>query len=271
MPAMEDLQQRWAARSERRARHLVDADWPNIRSAWAMLEGRRDALDLGCGGGLVTLRLARAEPKVRFVGVDIRSDAVARARERAAEEGVPNAIFQEADAEALPFPEGAFDVVWVRFLLQHVPDPARVVREAVRVLRPGGQLLAWDWDEALTLVEPESPPLRRLLEARRDYQRREGKETRIGRKLAPLLEEAGLTRVRATLMDWNTTDPGRVWLTQFLGLGAANIRDNPLVREGWFSPEEYGQLVAESRRYLESGGSFVSCGAYLAVGTRPEG
>jgi 2-polyprenyl-6-hydroxyphenyl methylase/3-demethylubiquinone-9 3-methyltransferase len=84
-------------------------------------------LDIGCGGGLLAPRLRG----YRHVGVDVSATALAIA----AEHGVEPV---QARAESLPFPEDSFDVVVAGEILEHVEDLGATVREALRVLRPGG-------------------------------------------------------------------------------------------------------------------------------------
>jgi flavin reductase (DIM6/NTAB) family NADH-FMN oxidoreductase RutF/ubiquinone/menaquinone biosynthesis C-methylase UbiE len=99
-------------------------------------------LDLGCGAGRVTRDLA---PRCReVVGVDSSPAMLERARERAAEFGLANVTYVEAQASALPFPEGSFDRVFIANLLFHLADPGVALREAKRVLRPGGRLVILD-------------------------------------------------------------------------------------------------------------------------------
>ncbi len=74
------------------------------------------------------------------VGVDVVPELLDEARKRAPE----NAEFVEADAEELPFPPGAFDVVCTARTLHHVPRPELVLAEMTRVLRPGGTMLVVD-------------------------------------------------------------------------------------------------------------------------------
>jgi len=91
-------------------------------------------LDLACGTGIVA-RLA-AEQGVSVIGGDINPGMLAVAAERA--EGL-QVVFQQADAQALPFEDGSFDVLICQQGLQFFPDKSVVISECFRVLRPGGR------------------------------------------------------------------------------------------------------------------------------------
>lgn len=96
------------------------------------LEGLRVA-DLGCGGGLLAVPLIR-EDGARLVGVDIGAASVAAARSR----GGPR--FVRGDVLRVPLAADAFDLVLLSDVVEHVSDAARALREASRVLVPGGSL-----------------------------------------------------------------------------------------------------------------------------------
>jgi SAM-dependent methyltransferase len=94
-------------------------------------------LDVAGGSGAHASRIARAG--IEVVGIDISEAMI---RQRLADPLLPhNAV---ADMEALPFRDESFDGVMFVAALHHVPDPFRTLREALRVLRPGGQLFAYE-------------------------------------------------------------------------------------------------------------------------------
>src|SRR5262245_4411509 len=81
-------------------------------------------LDVGCGGGDVTFDLARAVgPEGRVVGIDLDGAKLDLARQEAGEQGLGNVEFRRADVTADDL-DGSFDVVYARFLLTHLRDPA---------------------------------------------------------------------------------------------------------------------------------------------------
>jgi SAM-dependent methyltransferase len=119
----------------------------------AGLRGDEQLLDLGCGRGAVLIAAARRLPDGRAIGADLwTSDQSGNRREvtlaNAAAAGVADRVeVHTADMTALPFPDGSFDVVTSAMAIHNISSPAgrcRAVDEAMRVLRPGGQLLIAD-------------------------------------------------------------------------------------------------------------------------------
>jgi SAM-dependent methyltransferase len=95
----------------------------------------RDVLDVGCGAGVEVVRFARAGARV--TGVDIAESAIDLARQNVAQHGLA-ARLEVADAEALPFPDAAFDLVYAHGVTQYTGDDRRLVASCHRVVRHGG-------------------------------------------------------------------------------------------------------------------------------------
>jgi SAM-dependent methyltransferase len=97
------------------------------------------ALEVGCGPGHYARRLARRFPELHVLGVDRAEALLARARDRAAAEGLANCRFERGDAGALPPGEGMVDAVLAPRLFTVLTEPERALAEMHRVLRPGGR------------------------------------------------------------------------------------------------------------------------------------
>jgi ubiquinone/menaquinone biosynthesis C-methylase UbiE len=99
-------------------------------------------LDIACGTGNVTIPAARAGARV--TGVDIATNLLEQARKRAAAENL-DIVFDEGDAEQLPYADGQFDMVVTMFGAMFAPRPELVALELVRVCRPGGTIAMANW------------------------------------------------------------------------------------------------------------------------------
>jgi SAM-dependent methyltransferase len=99
-------------------------------------------LDVACGPGLVVCAFA---PHVRSAtGIDVTPAMLERARQLAAEKRLTNVCWQQGDVYSLPWDDASFEIVTTRFSFHHFLDPAKVLREMVRVCAPGGRIVVVD-------------------------------------------------------------------------------------------------------------------------------
>jgi len=112
--------------------------------------------DLGCGVGMVTALLAElVGPEGHVVGIDASAAQLDQAR-GGLNAGGSNTSFVEASATDTGLPPGSFDLVYCRFLLLHLAEPERALREMRALLRPGGILVCEDGDLTTSGSEPPS-------------------------------------------------------------------------------------------------------------------
>jgi len=139
----EDYERYWAPVLDRAARELLD----RVDGFVAALGGGPRVADVGTGSGVLALDAVARWPGARVMGIDPSAGMLAMARQRAAWGHLEDhqVAWLQAPAESLPLPDRALDMVVSSFALQLVEDRATALREAYRVLRPGGRLAFVTW------------------------------------------------------------------------------------------------------------------------------
>jgi arsenite methyltransferase len=116
----------------------------NPFSLWPINEGEA-VLDIGCGAGVDTLLAAMmVGPSGKVVGVDIVSEMLQRAEENLKRTNLKNVTFKKASGEQLPFEDDSFDVLISNGVVNLIPDKTATLKEAMRILKPGGRLMIAD-------------------------------------------------------------------------------------------------------------------------------
>jgi len=127
-------------------RQLVPGrSWAAWSRALGLLLPPVDVADLGCGEGYLTLEAARWSRSV--VAVDRSKDVLDRARALASRRKIDNITWKQGDLERLPIPDATIDVALLSQALHHAEHPASALREACRILRPGGRAVILDLRE----------------------------------------------------------------------------------------------------------------------------
>ena len=160
---------RWADMDQTMARLLQPITEALLPRAGA--EGRRNALDVGCGGGSQSIMLAQLLGEgASVLGVDISDPMleVARAKARQLPAGSARVEFLRADASSHPFPQAGFDLVFSRFGVMFFDDPVAAFANLHRAMEPGGQLAfscwqsmkdnAWSWIPVQAALQHLPPP-----------------------------------------------------------------------------------------------------------------
>ena len=153
-------------------------------------------VEIGCGPhGCLDLLSERVGPTGRVVGVERSAEAVALARTLISQRNFRNVDVLEGDARSTGLPRASFDVVTSRLVLVNVPQPERIVAEAVALVRTGGWIAFHEADYVSHVCDPPSHAWTRLVELLHTYSAMNGIDPLIGRKLPRLLREAGLTDI----------------------------------------------------------------------------
>ena len=206
---------------ESMARNLgyqAEAIWPQEQRLFDRygLSGPLRILDLGCGTGEITRRLAERYRQATLLGIDILEGNLALARRDSAEHG-ERIRYAQGDAFALAEADASFDLVVCRHMSQAVPHFPQVLAEMTRVLRPGGwlHLLSEDYGMLHMPATADFDPDRFWNQNAIAFLRGIGCDGRIGRHSPPLLEAAGY---RDIAMDFLTVDTLRVPRATFAGI-----------------------------------------------------
>lgn len=188
-------------------RYAVDRHIP----AWARFDrGRgRDVLEIGVGAGTDFMSWVRSG--ARATGIDLTDAGVALTKERLGLEGL-DAVVQRGDAEKLDFPDASFDIVYSYGVLHHTPSTRTAFREAYRVLRPGGTLLAMvyranSWTGAMLWAmhyAAKLDPLHTLREAIYDHLESPGTKSYTEAEVRAILCDFGAVQCRAVLLASDT-------------------------------------------------------------------
>jgi trans-aconitate methyltransferase len=153
-------------------------------------------LEVGCGVGAQTVTLAERSPGARFTCVDISADSLAEARRRVTAAGIDKVTFTQADVFDLPgkcgpLSAGGFDHVFVCFLLEHLPRPVEALRRLRAMLKPSGTITVIEGDHGSTYFHPDSEAARDAIACQVTLQHQAGGDALVGRRLYPLLTDAG--------------------------------------------------------------------------------
>jgi ubiquinone/menaquinone biosynthesis C-methylase UbiE len=187
------------------------------------LSGGEAILDLGCGTGQLTRRMAAATGMSgRVVGIDRSPEQLDQARRQSIDaEHIEYRVGDVLALELSPSEWGSFDVAHTRFLLEHLPNPLAVVRAMVRAVKPGGRIVLEDEDHEILRLWPEPEGFTDTWEAYIESYRRAGNDPHVGKRLLELLRQAGAEPCRNSGIWFGCAagDPMFVtWVANLLGV-----------------------------------------------------
>jgi ubiquinone/menaquinone biosynthesis C-methylase UbiE len=204
-------------------------------------------LDVGCGGGDVTLELARrVGPGGKVLGTDIDETKLEIARAEADAQGVRHAEYRNLDVRQQP-PDASYDIVYARFLLSHLPDPAGAAATFHQHLRPGGVVIVEDIDFRGCFVCPDIEAYWRYHALYREVVRRRGGNAEIGPLLPGYLREAGFADV-----DMHVVQPAGMQrhVKLMITLTMENIAD-AVFADGLATRDEFDATLRELQAFVD--------------------
>ncbi len=156
--------------------------------------------DIGCGIGTVSLMMAkRVGSRGTVVCVDNSTQQLALVRRVAKETGCGNIKCVEASADRIDFPAESFDLVYCRFLLDHLRDPEKALAEMWRLLKSGGALVTETIDFTGIATDPPDPAYAREVEFMQELNGIRGVDAGSGMKIHRLFHEIGFRRIEVLL------------------------------------------------------------------------
>jgi trans-aconitate methyltransferase len=228
-------------------------------------------LEAGCGVGAQTVTLARNSPHALITSVDISESSVTEAARTAAESGLSNVLFQQADLFNLPFDPDSFDHIFVCFVLEHLPKPVEALLELKEVLKAGGTITVIEGDHGSAYFHPDSEAARRAIQCQVQLQRRAGGNANVGRELYPLLCAAGYASVRVSprMVYVDASKPALVdgFIKKTFTAMIEGVRESAL-KTGIAEQREFEKGIRDLYRTAEADGVFCYT-FFKALGLKP--
>jgi hypothetical protein len=216
-------------------------------------------LEAGCGVGAQTITLARNNPQARITSIDISADSVGEARARVESNGLDNVEVRQADLFDLPFAPGCFDHVFLCFVLEHLPDPMAGLAALKTSLKPGGTITVIEGDHGSTYFHPDSDAARAAIACQVALQRCSGGDALIGRRLYPLLAQAGFDAIsvspRMVYVDASRPQLVDGFTRKTFTAMIEGVREQA-VSAGLSTPEAFDAGVRDLHRTTEADGVF---------------
>lgn len=211
------------------------------------VQPRSRVLEVGSGLGILANDVAASANDVDVVGVELSAAQLAAARPS------PRVTFTQGDAHSLEFPDATFDVVYGRYLLEHVGDPERVLREMRRVAKPGGRVAVCENDVSLLRFDPPCPAFERGWDVFTRFQATLGGDGLIGRRLFRLFRSAGFDEIELSVqpeIHWYRSPGYAAWVQNIIGnLESARAG---MIAVGAISTEALNEGIAELERLMSN-------------------
>jgi len=169
------------------------------------LSGVKNLIEVGCGVGAQSEIIMRRFPDLQLTGIDLNTKQLATANQYLNSlthlKGRYN--LKEMNATKMDFSSGQFDGAFLCWVLEHVPDPQRVLSEVRRVIRPGAIIYVTEVMNSSFFLEPYSPNIWKYWMAFNDYQYDNAGDPFIGAKLGNMLSAIGFVNIETKIKTWH--------------------------------------------------------------------
>ena len=198
--------------------------------------------------------------------VDASAAQIETAGNYSARQGFGNIVFHAANAYETGLPRNSFDLVFSRFLMCHVPEPARAMSEMRSVLKVGGVLVCEDYEQKSVISEPPSRCYKRLNEISNAMDVAFGVGSNIGLKMPRLFQEVGFIDPQVTIQEIVCLygEEKRFWEITLQEARPA------ILQHGVAAAEELDEVCAEMRRIAEDKTTLVVLARVSQVWARKE-
>jgi ubiquinone/menaquinone biosynthesis C-methylase UbiE len=238
-----------------RLRLLARVTWPTTKALLRKvgLSAGMHCLDIGCGVGAVTLKLAKwVGSSGRVVGIDLDDRCLELARQEAIRQQL-SALFRTEPISELRDIR-AYDLVYSRFLLSHLADRGQAIARFALAARPGGLVIVEDIEFAAHFSYPACPAFDRYVNLYQQAVQRKGGDPNIGPRLVTLLDDAGLEHVGVQVVQPTFRKGIGKRLAQ---VTMEHIRE-AVVQAGLVSQSDVDSIIAELSRFARNTRTILS-------------
>ena len=218
-------------------------------------------LDLACGPGFITRKLAKNDPTAEITGMDLNLELLEFARSEAKRNSLNSINFIHGDVYEPPLKENQFDFIYARLLFQHLKEPKKALNAIYRLLKPGGRICIFDVDDDWLSLHPEPSGFKTFTETVGEIQSRKGGNRKIGRQLGFLVENSGFKNVAVEVQTISSRDIGmKAFLDITLGFKSRMLSEKDLVKSKI--------TLTETERLIANPKAWAFVGVFIAIGIR---